>query len=62
MSPSCFPGADIYSDHELLFAEIEIRLKRIKIAVTSKRWDLVKLKEGNRTEDVGEDEEDYSND
>ena len=46
------PGADINSDHVLLLAELEIKLKRIKIAKRVKNWDLDKLKNMDR-EDIG---------
>ncbi|KAI5715694.1 hypothetical protein M8J77_020891 [Diaphorina citri] len=39
-----FPGADIFSDHNLLIAEVRTRLKHIRRKGTSKKWNLEKLK------------------
>lgn len=39
-----FPGADIYSDHNLLIAEIKTKLKHITRKSTIKKWNTGKLK------------------
>ena len=38
------PGADIDSDHILLKADVEVKLKRIKRAKIEKKWDVDKLR------------------
>lgn len=42
------PGADINSDHNLLMAKLEIKLKKLKKAATVKKWDLEKIRSGKR--------------
>jgi len=39
----CLPGADIDSDHNLLVAEIQLKLKNVKRAKVIKKWNLDKL-------------------
>uniref|UniRef100_A0A8D8WQA5 Craniofacial development protein 2 n=2 Tax=Cacopsylla melanoneura TaxID=428564 RepID=A0A8D8WQA5_9HEMI len=39
-----YPGADIFSDHNLLLAEVRTKLKRVDRKKKTKKWDTAKLK------------------
>ena len=52
-----YPGADVYSDHNLVMAKIELKLKKIMKSKRVKRWCLNDLEKSKREFQVAVEEE-----